>query len=75
MDGKSEIEISLHRVKINVSGRIFEMNESRLLEYPLSLLGNIDKRKVFYINSRREYYFDRNAETFEGKEKFVNVMA
>ena len=72
-----------HKIRINVSGRRFEIHENLLLKYPLTLLGkktntifilcyNIlilgdsQKRLEFFTKSRKEYYFDRNAETFEG---------
>ncbi len=54
------------RLRFNISGKIFEIYENKLFEYPQSLLGNVEKRKKYYDSIRNEYFFDRNSEAFEG---------
>jgi potassium voltage-gated channel Shaker-related subfamily A protein 10 len=54
------------RIRINIAGRIFEIYDFILQNYPQSLLGNKQKRSIHYIKSQNEYYFDRNGEAFEG---------
>lgn len=56
----------MNRIIINVSGRIFEIHEYKLDKWPLSLLGTNDNRKNYFNSLRNEFYFDRNAESFEG---------
>jgi hypothetical protein len=54
------------RLRMNISGKIFEIYEKHVTRYPLSLLGNADERQKYYDHARNEYFFDRNGEAFEG---------
>ena len=51
------------KVRINVSGRIFEVWRSTLERYPETLLGS-DEREFFYDEVTNEYFFDRDPEIF-----------
>ena len=53
------------RVKINVSGMIFETLESTLSRFPNSLLGSPKKREKYYDSKKREFFFDRNRVAFD----------
>ncbi|XP_027046312.1 potassium voltage-gated channel subfamily A member 2-like isoform X2 [Pocillopora verrucosa] len=53
------------RVKINVSGMIFETLESTLSRFPDSLLGSPMKREKYYDSKKREFFFDRNRVAFD----------
>ncbi|CAH8831435.1 unnamed protein product [Trichobilharzia szidati] len=53
------------RVTINVSGLKFETWLTVLERHPTTLLGNCDKRKPFYDEYRKEYFFDRHRPSFE----------
>lgn len=53
------------RVKINVSGMIFETLESTLSRFPDSLLGSPKKREKYYDSKKREFFFDRNRVAFD----------
>ena len=53
------------RVKINVSGMIFETLDSTLSRFPDSLLGNAEKRQKYYDSKKKEFFFDRNRLAFD----------
>lgn len=53
------------RVKINVSGQIFETYESTLARFPETLLGCPDKRQKYYDAYNEEYFFNRNRHAFD----------
>ena len=53
------------RVKINVSGMIYETLESTLSRFPDSLLGSPKKREKYYDSKKREFFFDRNRVAFD----------
>ena len=53
------------RVKINVSGMMFETLESTLSRFPDSLLGSPKKREKYYDSKKREFFFDRNRVAFD----------
>lgn len=53
------------RVRINVSGMIFETLESTLSRFPDSLLGSPKKREKYYDSKNREFFFDRNRVAFD----------
>jgi hypothetical protein len=55
------------RLRLNVSGRRFELGEHLLAKYPQSLLGSKSDRGQYYDWRNDEYFFDRNREAFEGK--------
>lgn len=52
-------------VRINVCGMLYETFRSTLNRYPLTLLGDENRRKSFYVESKNAYFFDRNREAFE----------
>ncbi|EDO41569.1 predicted protein, partial [Nematostella vectensis] len=53
------------RVKINVSGMVYETLESTLDRFPTSLLGCREKRSVYFDSMKKEYFFDRNRVAFD----------
>jgi hypothetical protein len=53
------------RVRINVSGEMFETFEETLARYPSTLLGSKDKRKRYFNSTRCEYYFNRDRVVFD----------
>ena len=53
------------KVTINIRGTIFETFESTLSRYPNSLLGNSHKRAPYYDSIKKQYYFNRDKETFD----------
>ncbi|KAK4472484.1 hypothetical protein MN116_003732 [Schistosoma mekongi] len=53
------------RVIINVSGLKFETWLTVLESHPTTLLGDYNKRKPFYDEYRKEYFFDRHRPSFE----------
>ena len=50
---------------INVGGLRFETYKSTLERYPKTLLGNNDRRSLYYDTKRDEYFFDRHRLCFE----------
>ncbi|RNA07734.1 potassium voltage-gated channel subfamily A member 10 [Brachionus plicatilis] len=61
----TKIDYLNSRIRINISGKIFEVPESILNQYPLTLLGCYEERIQFYDCVRDEFFFDRNREAFE----------
>ena len=53
------------RIRINVSGQRFETRVRVLDRHPLTLLGDVDRRRQFYDVERRELFFDRHRPSFE----------
>ncbi|KAJ7365448.1 Potassium voltage-gated channel sub A member 2 [Desmophyllum pertusum] len=53
------------RVKINISGKIYETRYSTLARFPGTLLGNPTKRKKYFDKGRQEYFFNRNRNAFD----------
>ncbi|XP_020603500.1 potassium voltage-gated channel subfamily A member 1-like [Orbicella faveolata] len=53
------------RVKINISGKMYETLYSTLARFPNTLLGNPAKRKKYFDNERQEYFFNRNRNAFD----------
>jgi len=51
------------RVRINVSGQVFETWRHVLDKFPMTLLGS-DERDYFYDPTTSEYFFDRDPELF-----------
>jgi len=51
------------RVRINVSGHVFETWRHVLDKFPATLLGS-DERDYFYDSTTAEYFFDRDPELF-----------
>ncbi|CAF0985794.1 unnamed protein product [Adineta ricciae] len=52
-------------VRINVGGCQFEIHLSSLNAFPESLLGDENKRKIFWNTDRQEYFFGRHRACFE----------
>jgi len=53
------------RIRINVSGQRFETRVRVLDRHPLTLLGDVVRRRQFYDAERRELFFDRHRPSFE----------
>lgn len=53
------------RVKINISGKIYETLYSTLARFPDTLLGNPSKRSKYFDQERQEYFFNRNRNAFD----------
>lgn len=53
------------RVKINISGKIYETLYSTLARFPGTLLGNPVKRKKYFDQERQEFFFNRNRNAFD----------
>uniref|UniRef100_A0A915KIW9 BTB domain-containing protein n=1 Tax=Romanomermis culicivorax TaxID=13658 RepID=A0A915KIW9_ROMCU len=57
--------ISFNLVTINVSGRRYQTFAETLERYPDTLLGNPNRRMLFFNSSTNEYFFDRHRTCFE----------
>ncbi|XP_068682520.1 potassium voltage-gated channel subfamily A member 1-like [Montipora capricornis] len=53
------------RVKINISGKMYETLYSTLARFPNTLLGSPAKRTKYYDQERHEYFFNRNRNAFD----------
>lgn len=53
------------RVKINISGKMYETLYSTLARFPNTLLGSPAKRKKYFDQERQEYFFNRNRNAFD----------
>ena len=53
------------RVTINVSGLRFETKKSTLERFSSTLLGDKNKRNMYYDAMKNEYFFDRNRPSFD----------
>lgn len=53
------------RVKINISGNIYETFYSTLARFPDTLLGNPVRRRDYFDHERQEYFFNRNRNAFD----------
>ncbi|XP_022777619.1 potassium voltage-gated channel subfamily A member 1-like [Stylophora pistillata] len=53
------------RVKINISGKVYETLYSTLAKFPNTLLGNPSKREQYFDQTRQEYFFNRNRNAFD----------
>jgi hypothetical protein len=53
------------RIIINVCGDRYETHRTTLELYPDTLLGNAKRRKYYYDEIRKEYFFDRHRACFE----------
>lgn len=72
--GLSSLRIAQHpeerrllsaRVKINISGKMYETLYSTLARFPNTLLGSPAKRKKYFDKERQEYFFNRNRNAFD----------
>lgn len=59
------VQIPDQRIRINVSGNVFETFESTLARFPNTLLGCKTKRNYFFDSKRQEYFFNRNRNVFD----------
>ena len=57
--------ITRERVTMNVAGLLFETFEDTLQCYPETLLGNNEKRSVYYCSNTKQYFFDRSRTCFQ----------
>lgn len=48
------------RVVINISGEIYETYVKTLQRFPRTLLGDFEKRNVYYCSTTQQYFFNRN---------------
>lgn len=64
---------SVERIKINVSGKRYELTFSRLLKFPKSLLARSARRAYYYDAEKDEYFFDRNRMAFESVYHFYQT--
>lgn len=63
---ENQYEVANHkRVRLNVSGIIFETFESTFERFPETLLGSCEKRKKYFDPVKEEYYFARDKQTFD----------
>lgn len=53
------------RVVINISGVIYETRLTTLARFPHTLLGSSEKRKRYYDSNSKQYFFNRNRQSFE----------
>ena len=51
-------------IRVNISGKIFEIENSKLMMHPDSLLASAD-REIYYDRETKSYFFDRNRQVFE----------
>jgi len=56
---------SQDRLRINVSGLVFEVSEAALNDHPTTVLGNPEKRAHYWVERRLEYFFDRHRPSFD----------
>ncbi len=64
---------SVERIKINVSGKRYELTYSRLFKFPKSLLARSARRVDFYDAEQDEFFFDRNRMAFESVYHFYQT--
>ena len=56
---------STKRIKVNVSGKSYELTHRRLNKFPKSLLARSTMRARYYDEEKDEFFFDRNRMAFE----------
>ena len=64
---------SIERIKINVSGKRYELTYNRLFKFPGSLLARSTQRARFYDEDKDEFFFDRNRMAFESVYHFYQT--
>lgn len=62
-----------NRTVINISGWKFYIHESCLNELPDALLGNKEKRNLFYDVTEKEFFFDRDPYLFRNIYKYYKT--
>ena len=64
---------SVERIKINVSGKLYELTFNRLFKFPKSLLARSARRAYYYDAEKDEFFFDRNRMAFESVYHFYQT--
>ena len=64
---------SVERIKINVSGKRYELTFNRLFKFPKSLLAQSARRAYYYDAEKDEFFFDRNRMAFESVYHFYQT--
>ena len=64
---------SVERIKINVSGKRYELTFNRLFKSPKSLLAGAARRAYYYDAEKDEFFFDRNRMAFESVYHFYQT--
>ena len=64
-NGGTELQGDHLRVRINISGELYETLEATLARFPDTLLGCPERRKQFFDENRQEYFFNRNRIAFD----------
>ena len=64
---------SVERIKINVSGKRYELTFNRLFKFPKSLLARSASRAYYYDAEKDEFFFDRNRMAFESVYHFYQT--
>lgn len=64
---------SVERIKINVSGKRYELTFNRLFKFPKSLLARSARRAKYYDAEKDEFFFDRNRMAFESVYHFYQT--
>lgn len=64
---------NVERIKVNVSGKRYELTYSRLFKFPKSLLARSARRVDFYDEENDEFFFDRNRMAFESVYHFYQT--
>ena len=60
-----KIDPAQKRVRINVSGLVFDTSVAALAQHPTTLLGSAEKRARYWEERRLEYFFDRHRPSFD----------
>jgi len=59
------VESGCERITINVSGQRFETQQRTLSRFPDTLLGDPDRRRLYWDGQRNEVFLDRHRPTFQ----------
>lgn len=65
--------LTMKLLVINVSGWVFEISDVCLDRFPRTLLGDSEKRKMYFKPHERIYFFDRHRLAFEGIMMFYQT--
>ena len=52
-------------ITINVAGKYFQTYDKCLKQYPHTLLGDVERRLMYYNEEKKEYFFNRHRSAFE----------
>ena len=53
------------RIRLNIGGEVFETRNRTLRRFPDTLLGDCEKRMLFYCSTTQQYFFDRSRIFFD----------